>query len=66
MDLRKTAIRVDYDAVREAAEILGTSTLTDTVNAAMRELVDQRKRLVLLEHLATGEFDFDLVDEAWH
>ena len=66
MDLRKTAIRVDFDAAQEAAAILGTATLTDTVNAALREIADRERRAALLDHLAGGEgFDFGVIDDAW-
>jgi Arc/MetJ family transcription regulator len=44
----KTTVDVDTDAADQAARILGTRTLEDTVNAALREVLaaDARRRLV--------------------
>jgi hypothetical protein len=45
---RKTSFEVDFDKVESAKEILGTRTLTDTVDAALNEVIklQQRRRLV--------------------
>ncbi len=65
--MRKTAIRVDISAARAAAEVLHTKTLTETVNAALREVADRRRRLALFDDLASGEgYDFGVVEDAWH
>lgn len=47
---RKTSFEVDFDKVASAKEILGTHTLTETVDAALGEVIrlDQRRRLVEL------------------
>ncbi|MEV8595338.1 type II toxin-antitoxin system VapB family antitoxin [Streptomyces sp. NPDC052012] len=54
-------VEVDDDALSEAAEILGTKTKKDTVNAALLEVAKRRRRLKALEELAgmgeRGDFD---------
>ena len=65
---RKTSFEVDFTKVDRAKELLGTSTLTDTVDAALDEVIalDQRRRLV--ELLFTDTLDLDRPDvmaEAW-
>ncbi|WP_329134467.1 type II toxin-antitoxin system VapB family antitoxin [Streptomyces sp. NBC_00670] len=56
-------VEVDDEALNEAAEILGTRTKKDTVNAALLEVAKRRRRLKALEELAAmGERgDFDLL-----
>ncbi len=50
----KTTIDVDREAAEEAAAILGTKTLKDTVNAALREVVDAEHRRRLAEQVRSG------------
>jgi len=50
MAVVRTRIEIDQDALAVAAEALGTTTNTDTVNAALREV---GQRLVRLRALAT-------------
>jgi hypothetical protein len=47
---RKTSFEVDFDKVDMAREILGTHSLTDTVDAALGEVIklQERERLVEL------------------
>lgn len=62
----KTSIDVDRDIARQAAVVLGTSTLRDTVNASLREIVDAKRRLELIALLSEpGRVDFDGADTAW-
>lgn len=49
---RKTSFVIDPIKVEAAREILGTKGLTDTVDAALDEVVKRRKRLELVELLA--------------
>ncbi|MFF0432014.1 type II toxin-antitoxin system VapB family antitoxin [Streptomyces sp. NPDC004327] len=60
-------VEVDDLALAEAAEILGTKTKKDTVNAALREVARRRERLRALEQLTEmaerGDFDI-LMDKA--
>lgn len=50
---RKTSFEIDTAKVAEAKQILGTKTLTETVDAALSEVVKARQRRTLLELLAT-------------
>ncbi|MBI2704635.1 MAG: type II toxin-antitoxin system VapB family antitoxin [Actinobacteria bacterium] len=64
--MHKTAIRIDDELAAEAREILGTRTLTDTVNAALREVVDRQRRELFVSHLTDADaFDFDAIEDAW-
>lgn len=47
---RKTSFEIDTEKVAAAKEVLGTKTLTDTVDAALSEVVKlrQRRQLVTL------------------
>ena len=62
----KTSIEIDTDIVREAAVVLGTTTLRATVDAALHEVVAAQRRLELVALLSEpGRFDFETVDRAW-
>jgi hypothetical protein len=57
---RKTSFEVDFDKVERARSILRTGTLTDTVDAALAEVIalDHRKHLVEMLFTA-GTLDLD-------
>ena len=44
---KHTTLDLDQDLVRDAAAALGTSRTTDTVHAALAEVVTRRRRAVL-------------------
>ncbi len=48
---RKTSFEVDFGKVDAAREILGTRSLTDTVDAALAEVIGLRRRERLVELL---------------
>lgn len=48
---RKTSFEVDFEKVDAARDILGTKSLTDTVDAALGEVVKLRERRQLVELL---------------
>jgi len=52
---RKTSFEIDTAKVDAAREILGTKTLTDTIDAALAEVVKLQQRRELIELL----FDSD-------
>jgi Arc/MetJ family transcription regulator len=63
--MTKTSVVVDQDIAREAAAILGTKTLRDTIDAALREIVQAKRRLELVALLSTeGRFDFGEAEQA--
>ena len=50
----KTTIDVDRELADEAAEILGTKSLKDTVNGALREVVSAKQRRLLADRIRKG------------
>ena len=66
---RKTSFEVDFAKVESAKEILGTRTLTDTVDAALDEVIKLQHRRRLVELLFTpGRLqldDPDVMVSAW-
>lgn len=59
--MAKLLVEVDDEALAEAAELLGTKTKKDTVNAALAEVAKRRKRLAALNELVEmgerGDFE---------
>ncbi len=68
MAMVKTPIEIDEQALAAAAEVLGTKTKKDTVNAALREVGQRLERLRALAHLGemadAGDFDEFLGNKA--
>lgn len=66
---RKTSFEIDTEKVSAAKEVLGTSTLTETVDAALSEVVKLQQRRRLLELLtAPGVLELDdpdVMSGAW-
>jgi Arc/MetJ family transcription regulator len=66
---RKTSFEIDPAKVAEASEILGTKTLTETVDAALAEVVKAHQRQELVELLFTpGKLALDdpgVMSKAW-
>ncbi len=64
--MSKTSVEIDRDIAREASEILGTSTLRETIDASLREVVNAKRRLELVALIRDGDgFEFDDTDQAW-
>lgn len=64
--MSKTSVEINRDIAAQAADILGTATLRDTIDAALHEIVNARRRLELMALLSEpGRFDFDAVEGAW-
>jgi Arc/MetJ family transcription regulator len=57
--IRRTNINLDTQLVEEAAAVLGTARITDTVHAALRAVIDRAAR----ERLAQRDFA-DLTPDA--
>lgn len=66
---RKTSFEIDAAKVAAAKEVLGTKTLTDTVDAALSEVVKLQQRRRFLELLSTPGVlelgDPDVMRDAW-
>jgi Arc/MetJ family transcription regulator len=58
----RTVIDLDDDMLANVARALGTRTKKDTVNAALREVLENRRRALALTKLreATADGAFDL------
>jgi len=52
-----TNLAIDDELLVDAVEIGGLSTKRETVNLALREFVDRRKRRIAIESF--GQIDFD-------
>jgi Arc/MetJ family transcription regulator len=66
MSMVKTSVEIDHAALAVAAEVLGTTTKKDTVNAALLEVGQRLVRLRALARLGEiadrGDFDEFLDD----
>ena len=59
----KTSIDIDRQAAAEAAEILGTRTLKDTVDAALREVVRSERLRELADAVRNGTLPVPTIEE---
>ena len=68
--MARTVIDLDDELLASVARELGTSTKKDTVNAALREVLETRRRalaLTRLRHAATdGAFDLAFLQDKQH
>jgi Arc/MetJ family transcription regulator len=60
--MHKTALRLDEDLLDQAREVLGTSSATETIHAALAEVVARRGRERLFERLRAQQ-GIDLADD---
>ncbi|OKH99699.1 antitoxin [Streptomyces sp. CB02923] len=60
--MSRTVIDLDDDLVADVAKALGTNTKKETVNTALREVLESRRRALALARLraAGGDGVFDL------
>ena len=69
MAMRTITITIDDDAVAQAAEILGTTAITETVNEALHAVVMHEARRQFVEQLRTMDAldlnDPDVMSGAW-
>ena len=57
---KHTTIDLDRELVAEARQVLGTTTATETIHAALAEVVRVRRRMAILElHPALTLADLD-------
>ena len=66
---RKTSFEIDFAKVDAARAVLGTKTLTETVDAALDEVVNLQLRRQLVEILstpnATDLTNAEIMADAW-
>ena len=61
--MAKTSVEIDRDILDAAAAILGTTTLRETIDASLHEVVNAQRRLELVAMLGEeGRFDFDAAE----
>ena len=67
--MHKTALRVDEELLSAAMEVLGTKTATETIQAALTEVVARRARQRLFDRLRALDgmdlADEEVMSEAW-
>nr|WP_198587274.1 type II toxin-antitoxin system VapB family antitoxin [Glycomyces xiaoerkulensis] len=60
-------IDIDADLLGEVSQVLGTSTKKETVNAALKEVLESRRRAMALTRLrasaADGSVDLSLFED---
>ncbi|MFJ9363241.1 type II toxin-antitoxin system VapB family antitoxin [Nocardia sp. NPDC101769] len=65
--MARTVIDLDDQLVADASKALGTATKKDTVNAALREVLEIRRRAVALtrlqEAVADGAIDVEMFED---
>jgi Arc/MetJ family transcription regulator len=65
--MSRTVIDLDDGLVADVAKALGTSTKKETVNTALREVLETRRRALALTRLrnaaAEGAFDLDVLED---
>ncbi|MDH6135546.1 Arc/MetJ family transcription regulator [Kitasatospora sp. MAA4] len=65
--MTRTVIDLDDALVADVAQALGTSTKKETVNTALREVLENRRRALALTRLRgaaqDGAFDLDLFED---
>lgn len=65
--MSRTVIDLDDDLVADVARELGTTTKRDTVNQALREVIENRRRALALTRLreaaTDGAFDLQLLTD---
>ncbi len=63
--MTKRLVDIDHDLLERARSIAGTDTIKETVNTALRRLVDDEKVLRHIERLrGSGALDPARIDEA--
>ncbi len=59
-------MEIDRDIASRAADILGTTTLRDTIDASLHEIVNAKRRLELIALLQQSDrYHLDAADKAW-
>lgn len=65
--MSRTVIDLDDDLVAEVAQALGTRTKKETVNTALREVLESRRRALAIARLRAaadeGAFDLELFED---
>lgn len=65
LTVSKTSVEINRDIAAKAAEILGTPTLRETIDAALRDVVDRHRQRLAIQSFAGIEFDLSVTKHAW-
>ena len=60
--VKKTALLVDHDLVDQVKQLLGTTTTSETIAEAMREVIRVQGRARHFERLRRRELELDATD----
>jgi Arc/MetJ family transcription regulator len=64
--MSKTSLEIDRDIAERAMMILGVTTMRETVDLALRKVVERDAWHRLADHLADNDaIDWAATDEAW-
>ena len=62
----KTALNIDREKVRRAAEVLGTKGTTETIDAALTEIIARDARTRFVEHMRSlDQEQIDAILNCW-
>lgn len=61
--MRKTSVEIDDHLIAQARRVLGTSSIKETIDSALREIVRAAARRQEVQALAAMD-DLDLADES--
>jgi Arc/MetJ family transcription regulator len=59
MAIKKTALLIDHDLVAQVRDLLGTTTISETIAEAMREVIRVQGRARHFERLRRRELELD-------
>lgn len=67
--MRKTSVEIDEQLIKQARSLLGTSSIKETINGALQEVVRGEARRLEIRALAEMEgldlADSDIMAKAW-
>jgi len=67
--MTKRLVDIDDELIAEAQQLMGTATMKETVNTALRQLIETELRRIHLRRLETGEgtdlADAETMQAAW-
>lgn len=62
----KTALNIDREKVRRAAEVLGTKGTTETIDAALTDIIARAARLRFIERMRSlDQAQIDAILNCW-
>jgi Arc/MetJ family transcription regulator len=61
--IKRTNVNLDTQLVKEAAALLGTTRISDTVHAAMRDVIARERRRRLVERDLFEELEQEALEE---